>query len=89
MNFRWQDVDPDIHPFAIVGIPLIAIGLYLKSCGFFGPEPVPDWSHPVEPIEEWRADQLRPMLRALGCKRSKPILHKPFPYCPDGSLRTI
>ena len=52
----WQDVDPDIRLFAIVGIPLIAIGLYLKSCGFFGPEPVPDWSYPAYEAEEYRSD---------------------------------
>ena len=55
MDFRWRDVDPSIRLFAIVGIPMIAIGLYLKSVGFFGSEPPPDWSMPaelVEPIEE-------------------------------------
>jgi len=59
MNFNWHSVDPDLRWFVIVGVPLIAIGLYLKSCGVLGPEPVPDWSMPAEqitPIEESRAD---------------------------------
>lgn len=47
MDFHWQDVDPDLRLFIVVGVPLIAIGLYLKSCGFLGPEPVPDWSMPA------------------------------------------
>ena len=29
MDFRWKDVDPDIRLFAIVGIPTIAVLLYL------------------------------------------------------------
>ena len=59
MAFRWQDVDPDLRLFIIVGVPMIAIGLYLKSAGFFGSEPPPDWSYPAEqiqPIEEGRVD---------------------------------
>ena len=55
MDFRWQHIDSDLRLFIIVGVPLIAIGLCLKSGGFFGSEPVPDWSMPAEeiaPIEE-------------------------------------
>ncbi len=39
MDFRWQDVDPDIRLLAIVGIPLIVLGFLFKGC--IGPEPVP------------------------------------------------
>ena len=58
MDFRWQDVDPDLRLFIIFGVPMIAIGLYLKSVGFFGSEPVPDWSMPeqLQPVEEGRVE---------------------------------
>ena len=55
----WQDIDPDLRWFCTWGVLIIAIGFFLQWCGFFGPEPPPDWSMPAEqiqPIEEWRVD---------------------------------
>ena len=58
MNFNWHAIDPDLRWFAALGVPLIAVYLFLGWCGLWqdlGPDP--DWQPvPIELIEDSRVD---------------------------------